>query len=383
MALNLPMIDPNTNTIQNKLAQLNELQKQSLENRYYAPNIQSEIAQRQAATNHSNTLLPLDVQNQKNINAFYGPNMQSLIANRSAETNKLNTMTPLEVDKLKIENSLLPQKTQSEINSNNAMASWRNMGGANASVNQKDLMAMQAQIMKDNPGLDPLKANQYASAAIDGLDKLPNGEKVPPLSGIAREQLGVILRRPSTAAIQNTAANMDILASDLNDIDIAPIKKFAGIKGKVDYGKYVGDMAAGRAVPQEFRDYLAFRDVTSNFAMDALRKGFGTSVVPGYVYATLGKASNPNSKFWFDPEQVDREWQATTDWINKTAKKYKTKSNMGATADVQTPKISLDKFQGQEPPVGSVWMKDSQGNKYPVHETQIENGKKRGLILVG
>lgn len=262
-------------------------------------------------------------------NQYYGPNMESQIGERNALTNKYNTMTPLEAEKLRIENNFRPQTIQSDIN-------YKNMGGGRGGVDQKALGGLQNQILMDNPGIDPIRANQIASAALSGDETLPNGEPVPKLSGIAQDYVTKIHKRNSNAALQTQAANMDVLASDLNDIDITPVKAFAGIKGKLNYGKYAADMASGRPVPQEFRQYLAFKDVTSNFAMDSLRKGFGTSVVPGYVYATLGKASNPNSSWWYDPEQVETEWKATKEWISKNAKKYKTKAEHGATANISS-----------------------------------------------
>jgi hypothetical protein len=248
-----------------------------------------------------------------------------------AEANKINQMTPLEVEEQRIKNKYLPEMQQAQTN-------MYNMGGrGNLSVEQKDIIALQNQLQIDHPEWDTNTANQAASSYLAGNDVLPDGTKLPSLSGISGSYIAAIQKRKSTAAIQNQASNMSVLSSDLNDIDIEPIKRFAGLGGRLDYATYAAKMAAGQPVPQEFRDYEAFKNVTSNFAMDALRKGFGTSVVPHYVYATLGKASNPASIWWHDPEQVQTDWDATKKWISSNAIKYKKLATQGVSASIDTP----------------------------------------------
>lgn len=312
-----------------------------LEAKYYDAKAQSDINSKNSSTREqdiTNTYLPeklrLGNQNQANINQAYLPNIQSEMAARNALTNKTNTMTPLEAQKMKTENQFAPQLTQSQINSNNAMANLRNMGGSGMGVGGQEMMRLQNQLKIDHPDWDPLTANQAASAYITGENTLPDGTALPPLSGLAESGLAQIGKRNSNSALQNQAANMDILANDINAIDIGPPTKFTGIGGAFKYAKYTANMALGLPVPQEFRDYVAFKDVTANFSMDALRKGFGTSVVPDYVYATLRKAAQPNSTWWFDPQQVITEWNATKNWINKNAKSYTKKSTRGIGVNV-------------------------------------------------
>lgn len=335
----------------NELKQLNlENTMKKLQNQYYAPNIESEINYRNAlmqGQNIQNQYMPdkLRLANafQQLQNQYYGPNIQSEIQNRNALTQKYNTMVPLEAQELSLKNQLYPQLTQAQIGAQNALSNFRLMGGAQMGVGQKEIMGLQRQLMVDHPDWDPVRANQAASAYLSGEQNLPNGEPLPELSGLGQTFIAQIQKRNSTAAVQNQAANMDVLASDVNDIDITPAMKFAGLKGKADYAKYAADMAMGRSVPQEFRDYVSFKNVTSNFAMDALRKGFGTSVVPDYVYATLGKASQPNSSWWFDPEQVSSQWGKTKEWINSNAEKYKKKATQGIGANISTKKSEGNK----------------------------------------
>src|SRR5262245_5728894 len=350
MSLRIPLPDAPAGSVMQGMLQANELKKSNLENRmldlqnqYYAPNIQSEIANRNALTQGqviTNQYLPdkLRLANafQQLQNQYYGPDIQSQIANRYAQTNNLNTMTPLNAQELQLKNQYYPALTQAQIGAQQALSNFRNMGGAQMGVGQKEMMGFQRQLMQDHPDWDPSTANAAASSYLSGGNMLPDGTALPPLSGLGQAYVAQVQKRNSTAAIQNQAANMDVLASDVNDIDIRPVAAFAGLKGKLNYAQYAADMAAGRPVPQEFRDYIAFKDVAANFAMDDLRKGFGIYVVPDYVYKTLGKASQPNSQFWFDPEQVFRDWKEMTSWVNKNAQKYKAKATQGVGADVTT-----------------------------------------------
>jgi len=313
-----------------------------LQNQYYGPNIESEIDQRKALTQGQtiqNQYMPQKMQLQNALmqlqNQYYGPNMQSQIAQRNALTQGQtikNQFAP-ETSRLANEhqalvNQLYPELTRAQIANYNS-------GGSRAGADQKAMAAFKQQLMLDN-NVDERTANQIASSALEGTNILPNGQPMPKLSGVAQDMLTKIQRRNSTAAVQNQAANMDVLASDLNDINIEPVARFAGPKGKIEFAKQSYNMATGQPVSQDFRDYLAFKNVTANFAMDALRKGFGTSVVPEYVYSTLGKASNPASSFWNDPIQVHKEWNITKDWINKNAKKYTTKATKGVSANISS-----------------------------------------------
>jgi hypothetical protein len=348
MSLRIPLPNaPAGSTIQGA-AEINALKQSELENvmkglqnKYYAPNIESEIANRNALTKGqtiTNQYLPqkLALANafSQLQNKYYAPNIMSEIASRNANTNETQTMLPLKAQELNLKNKFYPELTQAQIGAQNSLSNYRQMGGMQMGVGQKELMGLQRQLLIDHPDWDANTANQAASSYLSGSDTLPSGEKLPPLSGLGSTYIAQIQKRNSTAAVQNQAANMDVLASDVNDIDIKPVMAFAGLPGKANFAKYQAAMALGQDVPQEFRDYVAFKDVTSQFAMDALRKGFGTSVVPDYVYATLGKASHPNSTWWFDPKQVATEWNTTKDWINKNAERYKKKATQGVGASL-------------------------------------------------
>lgn len=228
--------------------------------------------------------------------------------------------------------SLLMQNIQSEISARNALANQR-FGGVGsmkyAPAVQKNINAFTQQLAADHPNWDIDKVKEAQSSYLLGSDEF-DGEK---LSGNANALRSAIFKNNSTVQIQNQAATMDATAKELNAIDIKPLQAFSGLKGKINVLKYKADMASGKPVPQEFRDYLSFQDILSYFAQDTLRKGFATSVVPDYVSLTLGKASNPGSAWWSDPKQVQNDWSKTLGWINKNAQIYKIKAQQGATAE--------------------------------------------------
>lgn len=263
--------------------------------------------------------------------------------NLNSDAFKNNTMTPLSAREQEIKNQYLPAMQQATIDNYKAQANLRNMGGANGSVNQKDIQSLQRQIQIEHPDLDPTQANQWASSYISGSTQLPDGTALPPASGIINDQIIAINNRKSSTATRNTATNMDILAQDMKNVDISPVLKFAGIKGALDYKSQAARSALGLPVTQDFRDYENFKTVTLNYIKDSIRKAFGTSVVPGYVDKIVGPLADPNSKIWYDPQQVAQQFKAATDLISQNANMYKLKSAGGSNAPLGSIGSKSDK----------------------------------------
>lgn len=329
---------------------------QQLKNQYYASNIESEMANRNALTKgqtianqYAPDQLRLANEHSQQVNQFYAPNIRSEMASRNALTQGTNIANQYEPEKLRLANEHAQQINQLYPDLTRAQIKNYEMGGKyGMGVDLKNAMGFKNQLKIDHPDWNENKLNEASNSYYEGSNALSNGEPLPPLGGQARDLLTKINKKNSTAAIQNQAANMDVLASDLNDIDISPVAKFTGLNGKAKVAQYMSDMTFGREVPQDFRDYLTFKNITSNFAMDSLRKGFGTSVVPGYVYATLGKAANPASTWWHDPKQVYNDWNQTKKWISDNAKKYTTKADKGATANVSSKNEDLSSMSDEQ-----------------------------------
>ena len=131
MALPLPRVVPDTgpggglvtamggiNALKQKML---DAKMKELKNQYYAPDIESQINNRNALTQGQsiqNQYMPdkLRLANElaQLTNNNYEPNIQSVINNRNALTNKYNTMTPLEADELKIKNQYMPERMKQE-----------------------------------------------------------------------------------------------------------------------------------------------------------------------------------------------------------------------------------------------------------------------------
>ncbi len=320
---------------------LNDLRKKQLVNQYYAPNQEANINSLNAATqgqNISNQYMPekMKLANAYNamVNQFYPQHEQASINSLNSATNKTNTMTPLEAQELKIKNQFGPQREAADI-------AYKRMGGAGASANQKDLNAFTQQLRMDNP-INPnedentyaKRINQLQSAYINEDEALPNGEKVPPLSGTAEQNLTMLQNRNSPAAIKNKAANYDVLAENMKNFDIEAIKKFASPEGRAKLAYARTNMALNPNDPNI--DPMARRFLTaadqSIGTMDQMRNAWGTSVVPDYVYNTVGKLANPGDSMWNDSTQVAQNWEATTKMINADRDLYAAKAKHGVTA---------------------------------------------------
>lgn len=320
--------------------------KAEIENQYAPQAAQADIDYKNALTKYSG------IQSQ-----YYPQDIQSQVNSRNALARKTNQEvdnpllggTGLGSDEANLQwisdkygkdspqyKMALDDRNQKIVNAN-AMNNYRNMGGARgAGVDQKALIGFANQLKTDHPEWTPNQVNDAANQYLADSETFSTGDKLPPLGGQAQQLKTVMQNKNAPAAVRNQAANMSVLASDINDIDIAPMAQFTGPKGKAEYARNLTAMATGGEVSPQFRDYEAFKQVTSNFAMDALRKGFGTSVVPSYVYSTLGRASNPIDSWWNDPEQVMKEWNATKKWVNDNAKKYTTLSTKGVGAKLTT-----------------------------------------------
>lgn len=131
MALPLPRVVPDVGPgggLVTAMGGINALKKKMLEtkmqelrNQYYAPDIQSQINNRNSLTKGQdiqNEYMPdkLKLSNElaqlKNKN--YEPNIQSEINNRNALTNRYNTMTPLQAEELGIKNKYMPERLMQE-----------------------------------------------------------------------------------------------------------------------------------------------------------------------------------------------------------------------------------------------------------------------------
>ncbi len=345
MLSGIPLPNAPAGNFQEGFKNANELSRQLLENRmknlqnqYYGPNIESEMALRGAQTNELNTMTPLKAAELGLKNQFYPSDIKSQMAFRGAQTNKLNTMTPLEAAELRTRNEFLPQTLQSDITYKNAMADWRKSGGMGGmGVDQKAAQGFNNQLRMDHPDWTPEQINDASNAYYEGRNTLSDGTPLPPLSGQAEDRLTKITNKNAPVAVRNQAANYDVLYTDLKDFDIEAVKSFAGPQGKVRLAQAKAKMLVNPDDPSI--DPMARRFISAMnqaiYNMDSMRKAFGTSVVPEYVYKTIGRLTNPTDSIFNDPSQVEKNYKAVVDQVKKNRDLYFQKSKKGVTAGVE------------------------------------------------
>ena len=369
MALPLPKVIPDVGPGGGLVTAMrggNALAQDMLKTKYYAPNIQSQIDNRNALTNRYNTMTPLEAMKMQIENQYlpnhlqlanqldqqkfeWNPiNWQSENSYRNSNTNKINQMlpydlekarlgnqmAPLEIEQQRIKNQFLPQSEQARI-------AYQNMGGGRGSVAQKDLAAFERQLQMDNQ-INPDESQEEYTQRINDLSDaygrgettLPNGQKLPQLSWHAQQLQNSIMNRNIPVAAKNQLLSLDTLVHDMNNFDINAVADFAGPQGKIRLAQAKAKMVTNPDDPSidpMARRYLsAMKQAIIN--MDQMRKSFGTSVVPDYVYETVGKLTNPNDSIWNDKTQVKQSYNDVLQTLSGNRDMLRSKYRQGINA---------------------------------------------------
>ena len=250
-----------------------------------------------------------------------------------------------------LEQSLKEAQIKSETALTNQRNAFGGLGSGRGGIDIQNQMALMRQAMMDNPGIDMNKANQISSAWQEGNETLPDGSPTPQMSGIAKQLLTNITRRNAPVAIQNQAANYDVLLSDLEDFDIDAVKQLAGPAGKAKLLYAKANMALNPNDPNI--DPVARRVISSAnqsiMNMDQMRKAYGTSVVPDYVYNTIGKLANPGADIWNDPKQVELNYNNIVKTIRKNRNAFLQKARHGVLAPISNNENDNGKNSNSDP----------------------------------
>lgn len=273
---------------------------------------------------------------------YYAPNILSEIANRKAETNRTNTMTPLEAALKKVELQFAPETAKANIASQIASANMKNLGGAGMGVGGKDEILFQNLVARDNPQLKTADQVYEASNALRrGINVLSDGTQINPISPAAQSTLNRIIKGGTTSQLYNQAANLDDLATQLESLDITPALKFTGLKGALNYKANQSKAALGLPVSKDFIEYENYKNTTiAN--MDSMRKALGTTVQPKYVKEFLGQLTNPNSSIWNNPESVKTKYDATLKWVKEHSNNIRNKVISAPYQGSSSNKSNLD-----------------------------------------
>jgi len=187
---------------------ISEMQKQHQVQKYYGPNIQSEMGYRNALTqgqNIENEYMPEKLRQANAFaglqNQYYGPKAQAEINYSNALTNKYNTMVPLEAKELELKNTYYPDVTKSNIGLNNSLVKLREEGGSGLGVGGKEELNFQKFVHKDNPHLTPEQVYEASNVVRQGGNQLSDGTKLNPMSAATQSSLDRVTKAGTTAPI--------------------------------------------------------------------------------------------------------------------------------------------------------------------------------------
>lgn len=168
-----------------------------------------------------------------------------LRAFQRAQTGKLNTMTPLEAQELALKNALYPELTKSMIESNKALATFRQSGGSGVGAGGKYERDFQNFVAKDNPQLSPDEIYEASNVLREGGDTLENGTKLNPLSPATQGALDRVIKSGTTPTV--TANKKVIQAID----NVMPL--ISELKEMHEPGQFVGKYTS----PNQQAKYLS------------------------------------------------------------------------------------------------------------------------------
>lgn len=163
-------------------------------------------------------------QNQMLANKWYEPNVQSEIGSRNALTNKTNTMTPLEAAKQKLENEWYARDQQANIN-------YKNMGGGRGSTGAKDDYIFQQNVARDNPHLKTEEQiREAADVLANGGDKLSDGTSVNGMSPTTQRAYDRAFKSTTNAGLVKSGIQANQADAELKALTkhVAPVIKDIG-----------------------------------------------------------------------------------------------------------------------------------------------------------
>ncbi len=230
------------------------------------------------------------------------------------------------------------------------------LGGGRGGVNIQNQRQLIADIQKDNPGFTDDQAFEASGNILSGKDTLNDGTPIQQ-SGLTTQAAINVQKTGATAAIKNQSAQLDSVVSDMKGVDIDALKAFTGlarIKLIAARKQMITNPDDPNIDPKARRFFTAMDQ--SILTMDQMRKAFGTSVVPDYVYNTVGKLANPNSSLWNDPKQVQQNWDASLKNMENLNNLMKAKVRGGVLAS------SPNTGNNNSSATTARWVRDKNGN---------------------
>lgn len=168
---------------------------------YKAGRLPYETAQEEEKQKLANAMQSLLVQEQpKKFNSDMR-NDEFTRALQGANTNKINIMLPSDLTEANLKNKWYEKLTKSQIDSNEAMAALRQMGGSNLGAGGREEILFQNLIKRDNPNLSQDQIYEASNVLRNGGNKLSNGTSLNPLSPASRASFDRLTKYSSTSPL--------------------------------------------------------------------------------------------------------------------------------------------------------------------------------------
>lgn len=176
------------------------------------------------------------------------------------------------------------------------------------------------------------------------------------------------------------AQNIEKTASTINPEDLT---RYSGITGPGKKAFETAKSMFGKASP-EFTAHLEAERSAHQLATQ-VRQFYGESIQPE-VRRDLNNLTNPS--FWNkSPEMAADLYKKYIALLKMETNTYESALKSGQPYGFKNTNAApaakeAGNAEGQMPPMGTIWMVTSKGQKVPVHESQISNALMRGLKKV-
>jgi hypothetical protein len=153
----------------------------------------------------------------------------------------------------------------------------------------------------------------------------------------------ILNRKVGDEGARKAIAPLMDMAKLINGIDMEPLSKFAGLKGKANYVAETALNAMGKPTSEDFKKKLIFDDVDKNILIDALRQVLLTSTQPSYIKEMIAPIMNPST--WRDsPETAIRKFNHAREYINSRLGIFTQLANEG----IPVTQEMVDKIYGMK-----------------------------------
>lgn len=134
------------------------------------------------------------------------------------------------------------------------------------------------------------------------------------VEGTVRSIKAELEKKTSPAGSQKIAGDATILNKEIQQIDITPLLKYAGVAGRSRLGfETIKGQLTGKP-NKDLQDYNHYKQSTSKVIGDMIRKGLITSIAPRYISLMIMPLVDPTASVWNNPHDVQRRIDGLKAW---------------------------------------------------------------------